>query len=185
MPTTDCSIGGCGWAGLLCLDVGSACDDKTACKDAYKLAHLHCKKTQTFSDVADIFDCTTADGQKTCKAQGRPCCRDPNGEPDSMCLRKGAVCPSALASEAPALDCQTDQQHDLVMTIVNPSKSKVKVKTCDARSVNGSTAACQGNPLKPNCYRACGAPNDRVMPATTRDIHFNSNTTYITFSNGV
>ena len=42
------------------------------------------------------------------------------------------------------LDCHTDQQHDLVMSIVNPSKSKVKIKTCDARSVNGSTAACQG-----------------------------------------
>lgn len=42
---TDCSVGGCAWAGGLCLDVGSACDDRAACKYAYKLAHLHCKNS--------------------------------------------------------------------------------------------------------------------------------------------
>jgi len=52
-------------------------------------------------------------------------------------------------------------------------------------SVNGSTAACQGNPLKPNWYVPCGEKNDRVMPHTGRPIHFHSNVTYITFSNGV
>jgi len=46
-PNTDCSVLGCAWAGGLCLDVGEACDDKTACKDAYKAASFlrHCNKT--------------------------------------------------------------------------------------------------------------------------------------------
>jgi len=71
------------------------------------------------------------------------------------------------------------------MDLKNPTVIKVKVKTCDAVSVNGSTAACQGNPLKPNWYLPCGGPNDRVMGDTTSAIHFNKNVTYMVFSNGV
>jgi len=41
----DCSILGCAWAGMICLEVGEACDT-TACFDAYKVAHLHCGKTE-------------------------------------------------------------------------------------------------------------------------------------------
>jgi hypothetical protein len=83
------------------------------------------------------------------------------------------------------MDCHTDDKSFGVMNLYNPTVIKVKVKTCDAISVNGSTAACQGNPLKPNWYLPCGGPNDRVMPQTTRTIHFNPNVTYLVFSNGV
>jgi len=86
----------------------------------------------------------------------------------------------------PAMDCEVAAgEHYLSMELINPTDIKVKVKTCDAVSVNGSTAACQGNPLKPNWYLPCGSANDRVMPHTTRPIHFHSNVTYIVFSNGV
>merc|ERR1711907_113441 len=77
-----------------------------------------------------------------------------------------------------SLDCQTDGEHFVSMNLTNPTLIKVKVKTCDAES-------CQGNPLKPDAYRACGGKDDRVMGHTSKHIHFNENTTYIVFSNGV
>jgi len=84
------------------------------------------------------------------------------------------------------MDCDTQHSSDyLTMELVNPSLIKAKVKTCDAQSVNGSTAACQGNPLKPNWYLPCGGPDDRVMGHNTRTIRFNPNVTYFVFSNGV
>merc|ERR1711939_759746 len=64
------------------------------------------------------------------------------------------------------------------MNLTNPTTIKAKVKTCDADM-------CQGNPAKPNYYRTCGGPDDRVMGDTSRVIHFNANTTYLVFSNGV
>merc|ERR1711865_1156748 len=56
----DCSIGGCAWAGMLCLDVGDACYT-TACKAAYTVAHLHCNKTtgENTSDEHFALDCHT------------------------------------------------------------------------------------------------------------------------------
>jgi hypothetical protein len=55
-PNTDCSVLGCAWAGGLCLDVGEACDDKTACKDAYKAASFlrHCNKTDGVATSNDM-----------------------------------------------------------------------------------------------------------------------------------
>eukprot|EP00656_Telonema_subtile_P028571 TRINITY_DN3108_c0_g1_i2.p1 TRINITY_DN3108_c0_g1~~TRINITY_DN3108_c0_g1_i2.p1 ORF type:complete len:202 (+),score=43.58 TRINITY_DN3108_c0_g1_i2:92-697(+) len=84
---------------------------------------------------------------------------------------------SALAFAAD-LNCETDEVNFVSMTVTNPTVIKVKVKACDA-------VACQGNPLKPNPYKACGGPDDRVAGDTSKDLHFNQNTTYLVFSNGV
>eukprot|EP00658_Telonema_sp_P-2_P017602 TRINITY_DN16855_c0_g1_i3.p1 TRINITY_DN16855_c0_g1~~TRINITY_DN16855_c0_g1_i3.p1 ORF type:complete len:154 (-),score=35.40 TRINITY_DN16855_c0_g1_i3:292-753(-) len=81
----------------------------------------------------------------------------------------------ALAGD---LDCHTDGSEYLTINVTNPTVIKVKVKTCDA-------AMCQGNPQKPNVYRGCGGPDDRVVGHTSRELHFNANTTYFVFSNGV
>jgi hypothetical protein len=64
------------------------------------------------------------------------------------------------------------------MALVNPTKLKVKVRTCDE-------TMCQGNPLKPAYYHPCGALNDRVEGLSNRSIHFDANVTYIVLSNGV
>ena len=87
----------------------------------------------------------------------------------------------------PVMDCRTDGKAAdyFSMTLKNPSSIKTKVRTCDVKSVNGSTATCQGNPLKPGYYLPCGSPDARVMPGTTRTIHFNKNVTFMEFSNGV
>ena len=94
----------------------------------------------------------------------------------------------------------TDGDRFLAMNLTNPSVIKVKVhsqmdriatfrrlaensvqpqvKACDA-------VACQGNQLKSNAYKMCGGKDDRVSGMTSKEIHFNANTTYLVFSNGV
>jgi len=115
-----------------------------------------------------------------------PVCSTPHPIPPPTPPTPPPPTPPTPPSPTPsALSCNTEGEDYLTIYLKNPTVIKVKVKTCDAVSVNGSTAACQGNPLKPNYYLACGGPNDRVMGDTTRAIHFNKNVTYMVFSNGV
>jgi len=68
----------------------------------------------------------------------------------------------------------------LTMHLTNPGQDGaqyVKAKTCNAQ-------ACQGDPLKPNPYAQCGCSDDRILSGTSQLIQFNSNITYIVFSNG-
>ena len=91
-----------------------------------------------------------------------------------------AYCLPAANAPEKELDCTENAPAaaGLHMVLINPTKLKVKVRTCDE-------TMCQGNPLKPAYYRPCGSANDRVEGLTNRSIHFNANVTYIVFSNGV
>jgi len=43
-PFTNTTVAGCAWAGLICVDIGHACDEPKANKIAYDMARAHCHK---------------------------------------------------------------------------------------------------------------------------------------------
>merc|ERR1711964_340531 len=47
------------------------------------------------SSPRDSYDCSAKETRERCMKEGRPCCPDPNGEGDSMCLEKGETCPQS------------------------------------------------------------------------------------------
>merc|ERR1712216_803229 len=66
---SECSVVGCAWAGGLCMEVGGACD-AVACRGAYKLAHLQCKKNPNNS-TCSVAGCTYFGG--LCMDVGSSC----------------------------------------------------------------------------------------------------------------
>lgn len=45
-PFTNTTVAGCVWAGLICVEIGHACDEPKANKIAYNMARPHCHKNE-------------------------------------------------------------------------------------------------------------------------------------------